>query len=1204
MPKRTSNHRKRSRTSLLGELKDSMNALAVDLGLVKPAPATADPFGDTLREASERRGGVIDELTRHAVALGPMVKRRAFPALENVPDGLLLGWAQLPATQGRGFSLGIFTDRDHFAQVAFADAHGRVFVGTDPKMDVQEMQPRFVFGKEKDVTLPDGDRLGLGKGSGAVGGAAGGGSGLGDGFGGGLGDELGRGFERIRRSGLLRGAFGAGSVAGAGAGSNMVSDGAARDGKGVKAVVGSVVGRDDSARLTWLASWLKSGNRYTLEQMRANLPASMRYDLEYRDAIAIAFFAAYMLPQINGLLIGFGSGNIFRRLNREAPIGAIRRCVRDTLAARAHGMRASGLEDHFADLMREAGALDKTPGLEAVHGAEPLHLYTSTYSNGYFFSWDKSMAFGQALKSLKIEGNLNRFAAVSAWLERNASLGRNPTEDTVTRAEAAQIDMKLIENPALMALDPYDGSDERRAVLSLASIAERTAERIRGDFPDPRDMASDGGHGSGAGLGAGADSDEWVYRQALSSLLRRLRLPYRFDVEFRSRLDSGEVAIGFTTAGTSMMPDSRYDVSRRTWRTLSGPERASMSAAYNLRVGLMMAAMSFGASKSVRQVSLHIDSIGLEEAIAEQDSAIEAMMSEALSAFEHLRSGDMCRAGSKADPKDGDFHGDPTRPITHEETFGQPSVGEDRMDDDGANAGTRDADDTGDGKASIDSQFEDLMRGVDIDEMAFSMGAAGSDDSAGGNGDDADDADAAPGRSTNGVDGGDDDPMSVLRRNPTVRNMVTVTFTRDAFMKRLETDGLDNPEETYRLFGAVMDVDGEGGLKPVNADFDLTDSRFSPTGSQDEPELADRRFTPATALVLGARDSAGLAIQRVDLLQHGVNEFHGLAQDSSIDSVEKAQRAMRIIESISDPELTALASQVTSALIDGDDTPDFTFTMADDLDKERLRARDMLFSGQAPQAIEVAEAAVTRLDQVFAAGPGVPRYFNSYAERVVYNRLFATPDERTVLIPDNLFYAHMELADVLSQIKNADAAIPHLNRMVAYAPAYPLSHLKLAIQLARKEDWDSARAACLNALRVALDRDDAAFAYYRFAYAEWMLDHFDTAAAAYLMSDHIAPGAIGSLEGELQELVSRADSQCIPIPESVEEAAHVLAIHDLPVWPHIEVAGIMRDAARVCVDEGMFVPARTLSVAVARMNDGEGDGIDVVQAQFLRSLSA
>ena len=1180
MPKRTSDHGKHNRAPLLGGLKDSMNALAADLGLSKPKKHDTNPFGDALQETSERKGGIIDELTRHAVALSPVIKRRTFPELENVPEGLVLGWAQLPSTRGRGFSLGIFPDRDHFAQVAFADTHGRVFVGADPNMDVQDMQARFMFGKEKEVTLPDGERLG-------------------------------ESDEPRSRSGFSRAGCGLGNALHHGRG---LGRGLGHGADGVKAITGGVVGRDDTGRMTWLASWLKAGNRYTLEQMRANLPPAMRHDLEYRDAITIAFFATYMLPQINGLLIGFGSGNIFRRLNREAPIGAIRRSVRDTLAARAHGMRASGLEDHFADLMREAGALDTTPGLEAVHGAEPLHLYTSTYSSGYFFAWDKSLAFGQALKSLKIEGNLNRFAAVSAWLERNASLGRNPTEDTVTRAEAAQIDMKLIENPAIMALDPYDGEQERRAVLSLVDIAARTAGQIRSEFPDPRDVLTqqnvpDSGVTNAAGAGSTegaveradrndtdtqaarpsyspARSDEWVYRQTLSSLLRRLRLPYRFDVEFRSCLDSGEVAIGFTTAGTSMMPDSRYDTTRRTWRALSSAERASMSAAYNLRVGLMMAALSFGTSESVRQVSLHID------------------------AFEHLRSGDLGRVGSKADPKDGDFHGDPTRPITHEETFGQMASGDERGTTGGTGNGTgpsADATDQAavesadaDGAASIDSQFEDLMKGVDIDEMAFGMpDDTGAGDDLGGIG--------GEGVGTDGADGAagvDDDPMSVLRRNPTVRNMVTVTFTRDAFLKRLDTAGLDNPEETYRMFGAVMDVDGEGGLKPISADFDLADSRFSPTGSQEEPELADRQFSPATAHVLGAQNSAGLAIQRVGLLQHGVNEFHDIARNTSLGSVEKAQRAMQVIESICDPELTGLASQVTSALIDGKDTPDFTFTLADDLDKERLRARDMLFSGQADQAIEAAEATVSHLDQVYAAGHGVPRYFNSYAERVVYNRLFATLDERTVLIPDNLFYAHMELADVLSQIKGAEAAIPHLNRMVAYAPAYPLSHLKLAIQLARNEDWDSARAACLNALRVALDRDDAAFAYYRFAYAEWMLDRFDTAAAAYIMSEHIAPGAIGSLESELQELVSRADSQCMPVPESVETAAHVLAMHGLPVWPHIEVADIVRDAARVCVDEGMFVPARTLSVAVARMNDGEGDNIDIIQAQFLRSLSA
>ena len=39
-----------------------------------------------------------------------------------------------------------------------------------------------------------------------------------------------------------------------------------------------------------------------------------------------------------------------------------------------------------------------------------------------------------------------------------------------------------------MALDPYDGEQERRAVLSLVDIAARTAGQIRSEFPDPRDV--------------------------------------------------------------------------------------------------------------------------------------------------------------------------------------------------------------------------------------------------------------------------------------------------------------------------------------------------------------------------------------------------------------------------------------------------------------------------------------------------------------------------------------------------------------------------------------------------------------------------------------------------------------------------------------------------------------------------------------------
>ena len=938
-----------------------------------------NPFGKALDTPDD----IVGELTRNAIKLNPLIKRRIIKGFEGVPNTLQLGWAQLPQTQGKAFSIGLFTDTNHFAQIALADNKARVFAGTDPEMDVQELDPRFIFVKEETLTLPDGPRFG------------------------------------------------------------HAANGTP---KTVRASQGGVVGRMPGGRMMWLASWLKVGNRYTLEQMRANLPEAMRFDLEYRDAIAIAFFAAYMLPQMNGLLVGFGTGNIFRRLNREAPMGAIRRSIRDTMSARSHGMRASGLEDYFADLMREAGALDKDQGLEAVHGAEPLHLYTSSYSGCYFFAWDSTLPFSASLRALNIEGNLNRFAAVSSWLERNARIGRLPTEDTVTRAEAAQIDMALLENPALIALKTDDEfgaildsrqDDGVQAVMRLVDIASETRRSIAENTKGGTD---------GVALGREGGS-EWVYRQTMSRLLRSMRLPYRFDVDFRCSLKDGNMAIGFTSAGVSMMPSTRYDATRHAWADMTDAERARMSADYNLRVGLMMAALSFGADPGIQRVSMHIDSIGLEEAVAEQDSAISELMSEALAAFERIRTGDMGVSGSKADPKDGDFHGDPSRPVTPKTA----DLGADDGDGD-------DADD------SLNSQFEALMKDIDFDEMAFAVPDEASNESTGEEGDSE--------RSThdgldagligyNDFDGDGDDPLSQLRKNPTVRNLVTVTFTRSEFMERLGECGLSDPTGTYRMFGAEMDVDGLGALKPVDAALDLRDSRFSPAGSQEEPELSDAAFDHDTAQLFGCRDMSGLSIQRVDLLQRAVGEFHRIAQDPHLESVAKAKQAMDVINAISDPELTALAPQVTSALIDGKDTPDFSFRVADELDPERIKARDLLFSGQIDQSVELAEAALERMDQLFVSNPGVPRYFNSYAERVIYNRMFATEGERTVLIPDNLFYAHMELADVLAQVKGVKAALPHLNAMVRYAPAYPLSHLKLAVQLARSgQSRMSQRVAC------------------------------------------------------------------------------------------------------------------------------------------------
>ena len=1109
---------------------------------------------------SQSQDALLRELKRVSRRVSPLVKRHILPAMPGVPKSLSVGWVQFPETQGRGYTLGVFTDRNHCSPVAFADRQGRVFAGGEVNPDTQQYEPAFIFAKEGEVMVPE---------------------------------------SRLRGEGSLSDAHGDAMAL-------------------VHAVQGSIAGRDDTGSLMWLASWLKNRNRYTLEQMRPDLPVALRTDLEYRDAVAVAFFATYLLPRLNGFVVGFGSGNIFRRLRHEAPMGAIRRSVRDTMRARAHGMRASGLEDHFADLMGEAGALDPVEGLEAVHGAEPLHLYVSPYSESYYFTWESGLPFSAALTSLNIEGNLNRFATVSSWLERNARIGVYPTEDTVTRAEAAQLDWALLTNPALTALqleeEPGQGfdpvnDDGSGAVVALVQAAREAAAETAEEYPDPVEVAQ---HSEHLPQHHDANGSEWVYRQTLSLLMRRLRLPYRFDVDFRSNLQQGDVALGFTSAGTAMMPRSRYDEHRHGWVKLSDTERAALSTDYNLRVGLLMTVLAFGADDHVQRVALRIDSIGLEEAISEQDSAISSALDDMLNAFDRMRTGKGVGkpAGGKADPKDGDIHGNPSKAMGAEAMEGMRESAAQAVSDEHADAaahhadddaGTDDDDRGGSEAASadavdIDQTFQDLMKDVDLDTMAFSMDNDRNDD--------ATDADSvADGHKTDGMNINAADPLAALRKDPTIRNLVTVVFDRETFLRQIKRLGLSQPVRIYQDASAVMKLDEDGGLCPVEAGFNLRDARFSPAGSQEEPELAEIRFTRPVAHVLGTQDTLGLSIQRADVLQRVMDDARRLSSDPLLNSVDKAQRAMRMIGRVADPELDRLAPKITSALIDGTDIPNAEFRLSDELNDVRMKARDLLFGGQPDKAVETEEAAVAELDELYANADGVPRYFNSYAERVVYNRLFATPGERTVLIPDNLFYAHMELADVRSQLEGPAAAMPHYSAMVSYAPAYPLAHMKMAIQMAHTQDWDSARAACLNALRVSLDRDDAAFAYYRLAYASWMRDEFDVAAAAYLMSDHISSGAMGSLETELNELVSRARSQCIPVPTTLEDAQRVLQEYDLPVWPRVEVASIMRQGARVCVDQALFMPARTLSMAAARMNDGGEGGLDAIQIQFLRSLS-
>lgn len=107
----------------------------------------------------------------------------------------------------------------------------------------------------------------------------------------------------------------------------------------------------------------------------------------------------------------------------------------------------------------------------------------------------------------------------------------------MTREQAAAIDMNLLKNPALLALGVDHAPEPGHSSMQILFDTARKASKETGKPAD----------------------SEWVYRQTMSLLVRSLRLPYRFDAALRSDLARGSVAVGFTTAGVSIEPATRYD---------------------------------------------------------------------------------------------------------------------------------------------------------------------------------------------------------------------------------------------------------------------------------------------------------------------------------------------------------------------------------------------------------------------------------------------------------------------------------------------------------------------------------------------------------------------------------------------------------------------------------------------------------------------
>lgn len=1140
-----------------------------------------------------------------------------------------VGWVHDPLRMTRHrLALGIFTEKNMFVPVAVADSHGRIYEAGKIEADLAGIDPR--------VQLMSG-------GTGQV------------------------HYYRFART-----------------------DKTSAANNEIDVFHGSVIARSEDGNLRWLSSWLKYNGRYTFEQVRSTALSRVETaQLHYRDAMVIAYFVMYVQPTLalHGRVFGFGTSNIYRRLRNQAPLSAIRTSVADIEAARAQNLRVSGLEEYFAHIMREAGALDHIRQLEAKHGKENLELMTNPQSHLYYLHSRDGVDFDAALTTLRIEASLNRFSAVSSVIENNYHYDFEPTEDFISLPYVAKLSDDLLENPAFDALSTLEtnGVKNSEALAALRYVAQDETPTQETSFSSnwlgqfyaqarkngatrldnvahinaafPLVYAARETAAALAKMNEPYDEDarytsenaagrsEWLYRQTMAQLITHVRLPLRSDIDFRSDLSegAGRVAIDFTSSAETVMPAHTYDSQQLQWVDLPERERKSQASRYNQRVGIMLAAFAFGASSAVNEVALRIDNLYSAQDIEDRDPVIYSLLMRALNSMgmelgNRQQNNDAYPGdgnGNKADPKDGDVHGAPAGSVLSSVTgadTSSPQTAQTLPSQAASSSPTGVSDGTSTGSA-VEDDFVSLMNSVGFTPEqleAFNAMEASSDRSKKLDNQPSDEeVDAAFNAVTHSgqeeqhklvgdsqrirvMSGPGTDPLDLLRRTALTNTVATVIFTRDEFLKLLERDGLYNPYDFYHHFDAELFPDENGILQAIDAKKDMRDSRYTHQGAHEEPELSDKKLDPAASRILGTDSVRGLSIQRNDVLEGAQADIVGIAHDETLNVAGRAEKIAQYIDALADPELSQRKESYTRSVIDGSEIDRSRFTLADDFEKARIQSRDTFMQGDPQGAFDLIENKFAELDSAFSSAGRVPVYFNSYAERVVYNKLFATPGEKLVLIPDNLFQTHMEMVEVYSHVGKPDDVLRHLNTAVAYAPAYPLPHLRLAVMLAEQGDWQSSFAAASNALRVALDKDDAAYAYYRMAYAAWMQDQFDIAAACYVIAIRISVRTIPHALEELEELTNRARSQDIPLPLDFNEAVDALAYYDIDFWPHTQAASMMDVSAKTAVDNYLFVAGRTLSVAAARIasasasmdNDDDLDAREIVQFQFMRSLNA
>jgi tetratricopeptide (TPR) repeat protein/gas vesicle protein len=420
----------------------------------------------------------------------------------------------------------------------------------------------------------------------------------------------------------------------------------------------------------------------------------------------------------------------------------------------------------------------------------------------------------------------------------------------------------------------------------------------------------------------------------------------------------------------------------------------------------------------------------------------------------------------------------------------------------------------------------------------------------------------------------------------------SIDFDRWRFSK-VDLEQTDDLESTLHSFCPTMRME-DGFLRPVAQTFSLSEDRFCPHRRFESVSLSTRRLAKPFAEALGTDHVSGLAIDEADKREALADDIiRNLANPSDKEATTRDVHAILTIAGDDpDPNVRSAAERTAEKLVRGTISDDplavaEEFVSGDVLSRATVHAQEALAAHDATTAIHLLDEALATADseEHYADSNHIVwRYFATFVDRALYNRLDMDDGRTVMLVPRSYFNAHLLDSIALISANRVAQAADHARLLVRIAPLDTRSRLQLVRCLENMGKDDDAIAELKLLLEVAHDPQSIGTAYYRMAFFQWKAGNYLAAQACYALAMRFLPGSAPTVAIEMATLSMQGNAQGATELQrnlSEHEISTTLQSYGIPEAPTERIARAFFECARASLDAEIFPVARMFMSTLA-----------------------